>query len=180
MADKSAQNLISAIEKSRGNDLNRLIFALGIRHVGEHAAWLLAEQFGSVDRLSNATIEELSGVHEIGAVMAESIFRFFRLSENRKVIAKLKNAHIKMSQEKVSRTKGRFSGKTVVLTGSLESMSRNEAEEMILKQGGRTSSSVSKNTNFVVCGRDPGSKLDKAKKLGIDILSENEFRKMIR
>jgi DNA ligase (NAD+) len=178
-AEKSAQNLIDAIEKSKTSELSRLIFALGIRHVGVHAAWILSQTYGSIANISKQNIEKLQAAREIGPVMAESINKFFRNKNNLGVLEKLKNAGVKMT-EKVIKAKGIFSGKTIVFTGVLSSMARNEAEEFVRKQGGRPSSSVSKETDLVVAGSEPGSKFEKAKKLGIKIVSEDEFKKMIK
>lgn len=178
-AEKSAQNLIDAIRKSKGNELSRLIFALGIRHVGVHAAWILSQMHGSVENIAKQSVEKLQAIREIGPVMAESIHAFFKNKDNLKVLEKMKKAGVKMA-EKVAKAKGIFSGKTVVLTGSLSSMTRNDAEEFVRKQGGQASSSVSKETDLVVVGTEPGSKYDKAKKLGVKIIDEKEFKKMIK
>ncbi|MBN1405495.1 MAG: NAD-dependent DNA ligase LigA, partial [Candidatus Omnitrophica bacterium] len=140
MADKSVKNLLEAIEKSKQQNLARLIFAFGIRHVGEHAAWLLADEFGSVDEIAGQKKEGLSEIHELGPVMAESIYEFFHNPENRKWISRLKSSGINMTQEKTAQN-GRLKDKKFVLTGSLASISRNEAEAMIRSEGGRVSSS---------------------------------------
>ncbi|MDD5681038.1 MAG: NAD-dependent DNA ligase LigA [Candidatus Omnitrophica bacterium] len=178
-ADKSAQNLISAIEKSKQNELFRLIFALGIRHVGVHVAWLLYQNSGSIEKIAEQSTESLQSNKEIGPVVAESIRVFFGNKGNLKVLAKLKEAGVSMS-EKISALKGIFSGKTVVFTGELLSMTRNEAEELVRKLGGAASSSVSKETDLVVAGSKPGSKYDKARTLGVKIISEEEFREMVK
>ena len=178
-AEKSAQNLIDAIEKSKTNETSRLIFALGIRHVGVHAAWILSQTYGSIDNITKQSVEKLQAIREIGPIMAESIHAFFKNKDNLKVLEKLKKAGVKMA-EKIIKAKGIFSDKTVVFTGGLSSMTRNEAEELVRKQGGRASTSVSKETDLVVIGSEPGSKYAKAKQLGIKIISENEFRKMIK
>lgn len=180
MAGKSAQNLVDAVVKSKSNDLNRLIFGLGIRHVGEHTAWVLASRFGSIDKLKEARIDELTGVGEIGPVMAESIYNFFRNRENLQILKKLKDAGLNMSQSSKPKESGSsLSGKQIVVTGSLKSFTRNEIEELIRKLGGNPSSSVSKNTDFLVAGTEAGSKLDKAKALGIKIITEEEFKKIV-
>ena len=181
MAEKSAQNLIDAIEKSRANDFNRLIYALGIRHVGEHTAWLLAGHFGSIDDISGAGLETLTAIEGIGPVMAESICSFFRNKENLKILKKLKSAGVRMTgaRSKINRAAGQLSGKTIVLTGSLKSFTRHEAMEIIMRLGGRASSSVSKNTDFVVAGDEAGSKLEDAKKMGVKIIGEEEFKKLV-
>jgi len=177
-ADKSAQNLIGSIEKSKSNELFRLIFALGIRHVGVHVAWLLYQNYGSVDKIAKQSAESLQSNKEIGPIVAESIHTFFNNKGNLKVLEKLKKAGVRMSEE-ISVRRSVFSEKTVVFTGGLSSITRIEAEELVRKLGGRTSSSVSKETDLVVAGSDPGSKYDKAKSLGIKIISEAEFKEMI-
>ncbi len=179
MADKSALNLINAIEKSKSNSLNRLVYGLGIRHVGVRSAWILASRFKSLDRLAKADIEELQGIDEIGPVMAESIFNFFRIGENKKIIEKLKHNGVNMQEKDVGSTPGNIEGKTFVVTGSLENFSRHQIEELIRRSGGNASSSVSKNTDYLIAGKDPGSKLDKAKQLGVKIINEKEFERLI-
>jgi DNA ligase (NAD+) len=179
MAEKSATNLLNAIEKSKSNDLNRLIYALGIRHVGEHSAWVLAKHFGSIGKLSNAGIEELTLINEIGPVMAESIKDFFSNKENMKILNRLSETDIRMSQAGiVAKAGGVLDGKTIVITGTLKNYSRSQAEELVRKLGGNPSSSVSKNTYFVVAGEEPGSKVDKARALGVKIIDEEAFRKI--
>ena len=179
MADKSASNLISAIQKSKNNSLNRLVYGLGIRHVGVRSAWILASRFKSLDKLARSSIEELQRINEIGPVVADSISNFFRIDENKKVIEKLKHSGINM-EEKDSGIKGaNLEGKTFVVTGALEGFSRQEIEELIRRSGGNASSNVSKNTDYVVAGKDPGSKFEKAKRLGVKIINENEFKKLI-
>jgi DNA ligase (NAD+) len=178
MAGKSARNLIDAIENSKSAGLNKLIHALGIRHVGERAAYLLAGHFGSIEKLSSASLEELSGLKGIGPVAAGSVKAFFANKENVNVVEKLKRAGLKMTQPKAASSSGPFAGRSVVITGTLESMSRSEAEGFIRDSGGNPSSNVSKNTFLVVAGSEPGSKLDRAKALGVRIVGEAEFRKM--
>jgi DNA ligase (NAD+) len=180
MADKSASNLINAIEKSKSNSLNRLVYGLGIRHVGVRSAWILASRFKSLDKLEKAGIAELQDINEIGPVMAESIFNFFRTKENINVIEKLKHSGINTTEKDADLKPGsNMEGKTFVVTGSLESFSRHQIEELIRRSGANASSSVSKNTDYVVAGKDPGSKFEKAKQLGVKIISEGEFRKLI-
>ncbi|MFA5388413.1 MAG: NAD-dependent DNA ligase LigA [Candidatus Omnitrophota bacterium] len=179
MADKSAENLIKAIQKSKSNPLNRLIYGLGIRHVGSRNAWILAARFKSLDALSKAGIEELQAIDEIGPVMAESVFNFFRTGENKKVIERLKHNGVNTEEKGISPKSGNLEGKTFVVTGSLEHSSRNEIEELIRRHGGSASSSVSKNTDYVVAGKDPGAKLYKAKQLGIKIINEKEFERLL-
>ena len=180
MADKSASNLIDAIVKSKANSLNRLIFGLGIRHVGVRAAWILAARFGSLERIVSLDIEELEKINEIGPIMAKSIHVFFRSKENKKVMEKLKKAGVNTSSSLKAQGSKVLDGKSVVITGSLESFTREAIEELIRTHGGNASSSVSKKTDFLVAGKDPGSKLDKAKKLGVKIINEHEFKKMIK
>ncbi|MCX5692204.1 MAG: NAD-dependent DNA ligase LigA [Candidatus Omnitrophica bacterium] len=179
MADKSALNLINAIEKSKSNSLNRLVYGLGIRHVGVRSAWILASRFKSLDRLAKADIEELQAIDEIGPVMAESIFNFFRTGENKKIIEKLKHNGVNMQEKDVGSNPGNIEGKTFVVTGSLENFSRHQIEELIRRSGGNASSSVSKNTDYLIAGKDPGSKFEKAKALGVKIINEDEFKKLI-
>jgi DNA ligase (NAD+) len=179
MADKSATNLISAIEKSKSNSFNRLVYGLGIRHVGVRSAWILASRFKSLDRLASSGIEELQSINEIGPVMAESIFNFFRTEENKKIIEKLRYNGVNIEEKDSFLKSKNLEGKTFVVTGSLESFSRNEIEELIRKAGGNASSSVSKNTDYIVAGKEPGSKFEKAKQLGVKIINENEFKKLI-
>lgn len=179
LADKSASNLMEAIEKSKQNDLYRLIFGLGIRHVGVHAARLLAAHFSSVDNIAKSDIEGLRGISEIGPVMAESIYNFFETKENIKVLEKLKKAGVKTAEKPRPKHELKLAGKTFVFTGSLLSFSRDEAQDIVALLGGKASSDVSSSTDFVVCGTEPGSKFEKARKLGVKIIDENEFKKII-
>jgi len=180
MADKSASNLIEAIKKSKSNSLNRLVFGLGIRHVGVRAAWILSSRFGSLERIGAAGEEELESINEIGPIVARSISSFFKTKENKKVIEKLERSGVR-TEEKTTLVKGsELEGKTFVVTGSLKDFSRQEAEELIRRHGANASSSVSKKTDFLVLGKDSGSKLGKAKKLGVKIIDEQEFRKMVK
>ena len=180
MAKKSAHNLIDAIAKSKSAELHRLIYGLGIRHVGERAAWVLADKAGSIKKLEIASIEDLTKIAEIGPVMAESIYNFFRNKENLKILKKLEDAALSMSSKaNRSGAGGRLSGKTVVVTGALKYFARAEIEELIRRSGANASSSVSKNTDFLVAGEEPGSKLDKARALGVKIVTEEEFKRML-
>jgi DNA ligase (NAD+) len=180
MGDKSAQNLIDSIQASKSRPLSRLIFALGIPYIGTRAADLLGDAFGSIDKLSKATVEEMQAVEEIGPTTSQSIARFFERPENMEVIGKLKKAGVRMDEEvKTNKTADkRFAGKTFVLTGAI-SMPRHEAEALIKERGGKVSSSVSKKTDYVIAGEDAGSKYDKAVELGINILSEEDFKKIL-
>lgn len=176
MGKKSAENLVWAIEESRGRDLARVIAALGIPNVGITAAETLAEEFVEMDVLAGADELRLQKVSEIGPVMAEAIATFFRTPANRQLIAKLAEAGVNMRHKRV-RAKARtaLTGKTVVITGTLEGLSRQEAEEMVKRAGGKATSSVSAKTDYLVAGESPGSKLEKAKQLGVKVVSQKEF-----
>jgi len=179
MGKKLAQNILAAIEGSRHPTLDRLIYALGIRHVGDHVAEVLARRFGSLDRLAAATEEELSQTPEIGPVIAQAVAVFFRQKQTRELLEKLKRAGVaSQAPAAAAVTEGPFTGKTVVFTGALN-MPRSQAEGIVAAQGGRAASSVSKSTDYVVVGGSPGSKYGKAKELGIPILTEDEFRRMV-
>jgi DNA ligase (NAD+) len=178
--EKKATNLLNAIEKSKQRPLSKLLYGLGIRHVGEKAAEVLAEKFTSIDRLMKATEVELQKIPEIGPVMAKSIVNFFSNKYTIEIIEDLKKAGVNMIQPKVEKKGPQvFAGMTVVFTGELESMTRSQAEELVKQLGGTTSSSVSRSTSLVVVGKNPGSKYEKAKQLGIKIIYEDEFLKMI-
>ena len=179
MGEKSAQNLIEEIESSKKAELARLIFALGIRFVGERTGQLLAEHFGSLDRLAKATEEELLQVEEVGPRVSEAIREFFGEKRNRDVIEKLRKAGLQFEQKKVRKAEGKLAGKQFVLTGTLPTYSRQEATRMIEEAGGRVVGSVSKKTDYVVVGADPGSKLDKARALGVKTLDEPELLKLL-
>jgi DNA ligase (NAD+) len=175
-AEKKTDNLLKAIEKSKGRPLSRVLYGLGIRHVGEKAAWVLARQFGSMEDLAQAGEEVLQGIPEVGPVLAQSIASYFKLDTTRSLLRKLKRAGLAMKEE-VTQPKGPqlLEGKTVVFTGELLKLSRHRAEERVRELGGRASSSVSPKTDFVVVGKVPGSKYSKAQKLGVKILTEKEF-----
>lgn len=179
-ADKKAENLLIAIEASKKRPLSRLLYALGIRHIGEKAAYLLAQKFKTLDNLIQAERSDFEAIYEIGEIMTESIVEFFRNPHSKKLIEKLKKAGLNTKEEVIKVKKTLLTGKVVVFTGELEEFSRAEAEKIVREFGGATSSSVSKNTDFVVVGKNPGSKYDKAKKLGIKIVSEEEFKEMIK
>jgi len=182
MADKSASNVLNSIEKSKDRPLARVIFALGILHVGEQYAELLAERFNSIDDLAKASEEDLSTIKSIGPQIAESIVAFFRQEGNKQIIEKLKNAKVKLKRKKVKKAKPKklpLAGQEFVLTGKLESFSRSEAEEKIKALGGKAGSDVTRKTSYVVVGADPGSKLAKAEKLGTKTLNEAEFLELL-
>ncbi|MBI1871719.1 MAG: NAD-dependent DNA ligase LigA [Chlamydiae bacterium] len=182
MGEKSSQNILDGIEKSKTRSLHRLIFGLGIRHVGIHAAEILAFQYKNMDALIQASFEDLQNIHEIGAVMAQSIISFFQTKENLKTLSQLKNFGLNwVDTELALRKKDSFlEGKTFVLTGTLEKFSREEAGAFIKKLGGRVSSSISTKTDFLVVGNEPGSKLEKANSLGVKVLDEKEFLKLLK
>ena len=177
---KFAQNLIDSINTSKQNDLYRLLTAFGIRHVGAKACKVLARKYRNIDNLSNATFEELSEINDIGGVMANSIREFFMQEQTQKLIEKLKAAGVNMECLEEQINDNRFEGKIFVLTGTLDTMTRKEAEDLIEKFGGKTSGSVSKKTTYVLAGEEAGSKLTKAQSLGVAIISENEFKNMIK
>jgi DNA ligase (NAD+) len=178
MGDKLAQNILKAIDKSRRPALSNLIYALGIRNVGTHLAGILAGRFKSMENLASRSVEDLTQVHEVGPVVAQSIYTFFRNPKNLTVLEKLKAGGVVFPLEEGSAADMPLAGKTFVLTGGLDSFSREEARKIIQGLGGRVSSSVSRKTDFVVVGKDPGSKYDEARRLGIKTLNEEEFKKM--
>lgn len=175
MAEKSAQNLLDEIAASKNNSLSRLIYALGMRFVGERTGQLLAEHFASLPKLSEATVEELEEVGEVGPKVAQSIADFFSEPANRKLIQRLKDEGLKMTEKRAALEDTRLVGKTFVFTGALARRSREEGGAEVARHGGKVSSSVSKLTDYVVVGADPGSKYDKARSLGVTILNEDEF-----
>ena len=177
---KFAQNLIDAIEKSKSNDLFKLITGLGIRHIGAKSAKNLARKFRTMDSLMNASIEELSVQNDVGEITAKSIYEFFREEQSIDLINKLKLAGVNMESLEEENTDNRFEGKTFVLTGALSKYSRDEASDIIEKLGGKTSGSVSKKTSYVLAGEDAGSKLTKAQNLGVTVITEEEFEEMIK
>ncbi len=179
MAEKSAQNLLEEIEASKKNSLARLIYALGIQFVGERTGQLLAEHFSSLEELATAKEEQLEEVPEVGPKVAASIVEFFSEAANRQLIKKLNKAGVHPTAEKRVMKSQKLAGKSFVFTGSLANRSREEAGEIVQQHGGKVSSSVSKKTDYVVVGTDPGSKYDKAKELGVTILTEQEFEKLV-
>ena len=180
MAEKSAQNLLEEIEGSKKNSLARLIYALGIFSVGERTGQLLAEHFSSLEELAAAKEEQLEAVHEVGPKIAASIVEFFSEPANRQLIKRLNKAGVHPTAEKREVKSQKLAGKSFVFTGGLANRSREEAGELVQQHGGKVYGSVSKKTDYVVVGTDPGSKYDKAKELGVTILTETEFEKLIR
>jgi DNA ligase (NAD+) len=181
MAKKSASNLLSQIEASKSRDLSNLIYALGIRHVGERTAGILAHELGSLEKLMEASVEELDAIPEIGLTVAESVRDWFDDEGNRALCDRLRAAGIKTEAERQSggQVDERFAGKQFVLTGTLTSFTRDEARALIEARGGRVNSSVSKKTDYVVAGEAAGSKLDKAESLGVTVIDEDEFKGML-
>ena len=177
---KFAQNLVNAIEKSKSNDLYRLINALGIRHVGVKLAKSLAKWYKSMDALMNASVQSLAMKEDVGLITAQSIYDFFKQTQTIDLINKLKEHKLNMNYKEENIEDARFEGKTFVLTGTLENYSREQASEIIEKFGGKTSGTVSKKTSYVLAGEESGSKLKKAQELGITILTEAEFNEMIK
>ena len=177
---KFAQNLIDAINKSKENDLDRLICGLGIRNIGNKLAKVLAKKFKSLDNLMNASIINLNSIDEVGEIIADSIYSFFNQEQTIDLINKLKQANVNINYLKEENEDERFYGKTFVLTGSLEKFTRDEASGIIENFGGKTSSSVSKKTDYVLAGEDAGSKLKKANELGVKVITEAEFEEMIK
>ncbi|MFW6310515.1 MAG: helix-hairpin-helix domain-containing protein, partial [Prolixibacteraceae bacterium] len=178
-AEKSAQKLYDSIQNSKKPELHRFLYALGIRHVGEHIARLLAGEFGTFDKIKNAGYSKLVKIDEIGPEIAESISHFFSTDENRKMLEKLLKSGIDI-QEKSGSKKQLLKGKTIVLTGELESYTREEAKQKIESLGGHATSGVSSNTDYLVVGEGPGSKLGDAKEEGTKIIEEEQFKELLK
>jgi DNA ligase (NAD+) len=180
MGEKSAQNLIEGIHASKNRGLARVLTALGIRHIGERNARLLAEEFGSIDALTKASQEQIAEISGIGPIVAESVYRFFKSEAGSQTVKDLKKHQVRMEEDVSAKPKSRaiFAGKTLVVTGTMLHFSRAEIEDAIRRLGGKTTSSVSRNTDVVLAGSNPGSKLEKAKELGIQIMSEREFEEI--
>ena len=177
---KFTQNLIDAINNSKNNDLYRLIAALGIRHIGVKAAKTLARKYKTMENLMQASIESLAMTNDIGEISANSLYEFFRQEQTIDLIDRLKKAGVNMNVIETEEIDNRFEGKTFVLTGSLEQFSRKEASDLIEKHGGKVSSSVSKKTDYVLAGEEAGSKLTKAQSLGVEIITEEQFKEMMK
>jgi DNA ligase (NAD+) len=179
MGEKSAQNLLEEIEGSKKASLARLIYGLGIDFVGERTGQLLAAHFGSLEKLAGASLEELMEVNEVGPKVAQGVAEFFSEPVNKKLIERLRAAGVNMKEERHTPKGTKFAGMTFVFTGSLVNRSREAAEALVVQEGGKAGSSVSKKTNYVVVGSDPGSKFEKAKTLGVPILDEAGFDKLL-
>ena len=177
--EKSAQNLIDAIEKAKQNPLDKLLCGLGIRLIGAKAAKNIAQHFGNMDSIMSATVDEVSAIDDVGDKMAESLVHYFSEPETKELIERMKAAEVNMIAEERP-TGGNLEGKTFVLTGTLPTLKRSEAQKMIEENGGKVSGSVSKKTDFVVAGEEAGSKLDKANALGIAVITEEELLEMLK
>jgi DNA ligase (NAD+) len=179
MAEKLATNIIDAIATSKARELKHFLYALGIRHVGQHLAAVLSEKYLRVEDLMEASEEELTRIDEVGPEVARSLISFFAQENNRTLIARLRDVGVPASGAPKKR-EAKLQGKSFVFTGALSRFSRDEAKDLVESLGGRASSSVSKKTDYVVAGTDPGSKYEKAKALGVTILSEEEFDELLR
>jgi DNA ligase (NAD+) len=178
MGDKSADNLLAGIEASKNRPLGRVLFALGIRHVGDETAELLAGHFGSIDAMANAGLDDLESVPTIGPKTAQSVYEYFQDDANRGLLEKLRRAGVKLEGAAAAR-EGPLLGSTFVVTGSLSRWSRNEIESLIKRHGGAVGSSVTKKTTNLVAGESPGSKLIKAQEYGVTVLDEEDFMSLL-
>jgi DNA ligase (NAD+) len=178
-ADRSAANLVASIESSKNVALDRFLYALGIRNVGEHVAKILADHYGTIDAVMAAAADDLMTIHEVGPEVATSVSSFFAEKKTRALITELRGLGLVVAETPRKKGPRPLSGKTFVFTGTLEEFSREEAERLVQSLGGRASSSVSKKTSYVVAGAEAGSKLAKAEKLGVKIVSEKEFKKLV-
>ncbi len=178
--EKFAQNLINAIEKSKTNSIDKLICALGIRHIGTKSAKTLAKKYVTIQNLEEAPLTDLAETEDVGEITAQSVYDFFRQEQTKDLLTKLSIAGVNMADKKIELKDNRFEGKTFVLTGSLEKYTREDASKIIESFGGKTSSSVSKKTSYVLAGEEAGSKLAKAQELGVEIITEEDFEGMIK
>lgn len=178
--EKFAQNLIDSIEKSKKNNIDKLICALGIRHIGTKSAKTLAKKYKTIENLTEAPLADLAETEDVGEITAKSIYEFFEQEQTKDLLNKLATAGVNMADKEETIKDKRFVGKTFVLTGSLEKYTRDEASKIIESFGGKTSSSVSKKTSYVLAGEEAGSKLVKAQELGVEVITEDEFERMIR
>jgi DNA ligase (NAD+) len=179
LGEKSVDNLLKAIEESKNQPFPKVLFAIGIRYVGAGAAKKLADHFHSIDEILNADKEAIESIHDIGPSISESVVKFFKDKHNKKIIERLKQHGLNFKSQRKVLKESFFTGKTFVLTGTLNNFSRDEASDKIIMFGGKVTSSVSKNTDYLLCGVNAGSKLAKAEKLGVSILKENEFIKKL-
>ncbi len=179
MGKKSAENLLEGIEKSKDNPFWKAVMALGIDNVGAQAARLLAQRYRSLDNLQKATCEDISNIYGLGGAVGSSVENFFANKKNRQVLEKLKKAGVNLESADGAEVPQTFAGMTVVLTGSLQKYTREQATELIVSRGGQVTSSVSKKTSMVLAGSEPGSKLDKAKTLGVRVVDEKDFDKLL-
>jgi DNA ligase (NAD+) len=179
MGDKLADNILAAIASRKQTTLARLIFAFGIRHTGERASSVLAQHFGTLDRLAAASADEMDAVHEIGRTTAESVAAFFALDETQEMLKKLKEASVEAAGDDSAPVSDHFAGKTFVFTGALVQRTREEAEALVRRLGGRASGYVSKQTSYLVAGENAGSKLTKAQQLNVPVLTEDEFAALL-
>ena len=179
---KSVENLLSSIERSKEKPFDKVLYGIGIRHVGERSAKLLSDHFENIDALENASEDDINSVYEIGPTIAKSVTDFFRAKENKKLVERLRKAGLRLEIEKKdpSKINKNFEGKTFVLTGTLENLKRDDAKKLIEEAGGKVSGSVSKKTDYVLAGSEAGSKLDKANALGVKVIDEKEFQKMMK
>jgi DNA ligase (NAD+) len=178
--EKSVQNLLNSIENSKKQPFHRVLYALGIRYVGSETAKLLADAFGSIDKLMNASVEQISSVYGIGPRIAESVYKFFHDERNLELIKRFKEAGLNFEVKPEEKAKKKLAGKTFVFTGTLKNFTREEAKEKVEELGGKVSNSVSRKTDYVVVGENPGSKYDKARQLGVKIITEKEFLELIK
>ncbi len=178
-AEKSATNLEDEIGKSKKVSFERFINSLSIRHVGERVSQILAESFSSVEALMSAEEESLVYIHTIGNEIAKSIVHFFKLESNRDLVAKMLTSGIEIQHNEKTVLSDKFAGQSFVFTGSLQTLTRDEAQKLVQVHGGRASTSITKKTSYVVVGNDPGSKLEKAQSLGVEVLTEGKFNKLL-
>jgi len=178
--EKSIDNILGSIERSKERPFEKVLYAIGIRHVGDRTARVLAKHFKSVDKIISATKEEIESIHEIGPRIAESVFDFFHTKSNLQMIDKLRKAGLNFEMEVTANSSNKLEGLTFVVTGTLEKYKREEVEELIETLGGKAASSVSKKTSYVLAGAEAGSKLKKAESLGVKVIDEAEFDKLIK
>ena len=177
--EKSADNIISAIETTKANSLDKLIFGLGIRHIGKKASKVLAKNFDDIYAIMQASVEKLSSLEDFGEIMAVSVYEFFKKEETKNIIEKLANVGVNLKGEKEEKKSDKLLGKTICITGSFDNYSREDIVNMIEENSGKASSSVSKKTSFLIAGEAAGSKLTKANELGVEVISIDEFIKKI-